>query len=66
MEDIIRACNPTVRYSKFTSNKKIFEEFDGFGEKPFPILVLFYSFLLFQQSKETNIKQTWPPNTSAF
>lgn len=51
MEDIIRACNPTVRYSKFTFNKKIFEEFEGFGEKPFPILVIFTLFYSFNKVK---------------
>ena len=33
MEDIIRTCNPIIRFSKFTSNKKIEEEFEGFLSK---------------------------------
>ena len=32
IEDIIRTCNPIVKFSKFTSNKMISEEFE---EKPF-------------------------------
>ena len=34
MKNIIRACNPTVRISKFTLNIKIYEEFEGFLSKP--------------------------------
>ena len=30
MKDIIRTCNLIIRFSKFTSNKKIFEKFEGF------------------------------------
>ena len=30
MEEIIRTCNSTFRFSKFTSNKMIFIEFEGF------------------------------------
>ena len=30
MEDIKRICNQIVRVSKYTSNKKIYEEFEGF------------------------------------
>ena len=30
MNDIIRTCNPIVRFSKFTLNIKIYEEFEGF------------------------------------
>ena len=51
IEDIIKAYNPTIRISNFTSNKKILMEFRGFlsklicretfsnraWEKPFPI-----------------------------
>jgi len=34
MKDIIRTCNSTVTFSKFTLNIKINEEFEGFfGEK---------------------------------
>jgi len=35
MEDIIKIYNPTIRFSKFTSNKKICEEFGGFISKLF-------------------------------
>ena len=35
MEGIIRIYNPTVRFSKFTSNKKRCEEFGGFISKLF-------------------------------
>ena len=30
MKDIIRTYNPTVRFSKFTHNIKIYKEFEGF------------------------------------
>ena len=30
MKDIIKTCNSMVRVSKFTSNKKIYENFEGF------------------------------------
>ena len=33
MEDIIRTCNPNVRFSIFIYNKKIYEEFGGFHFK---------------------------------
>ena len=33
MNDIIRTCNPTVRFSKFTFNIKIYEEFVRFLSK---------------------------------
>ena len=35
MEEIIKTFNPIVRVSKFTSNKKIEEEFEGYGERNF-------------------------------
>ena len=33
MEYVIRTCNPTVRFSKFISNKKIYKKFKGFLSK---------------------------------
>ena len=39
MEDEIKKYNPIVRFSKFTSNKKIYEEFKRFFSK----LPLIYS-----------------------
>ena len=33
MEDIIRTCNPTVKFSKFTSIKNIELEFEEFFSK---------------------------------
>ena len=30
MKDIIRICNLMIRFSKFTSNKKIKKKFEGF------------------------------------
>ena len=33
MDDIIRICNLTVKFSKFTSNKKIEAEFEEFFSK---------------------------------
>ena len=33
MKDIIRTFNPTVRFSKFTLNIKIYEEFEKFLSK---------------------------------
>ena len=30
MRDIIKTCNSIVRFSKFTSNKKIFAKFEWF------------------------------------
>ena len=30
MKDIRRTCNPTIRFSKFTLNIKIYEEFEEF------------------------------------
>ena len=29
MEDIIRACNQTVKFSKFTLNIKVYKKFEG-------------------------------------
>ena len=39
MENEIKTYNPTIRFSKFTSNKKIYVEFEGFFSK----LPLIYS-----------------------
>ena len=33
MKDIIRTCNPTVKFSKFTLNIKIYEKFKEFLSK---------------------------------
>ena len=33
MKDIIRTFNPTIRFSKFKLNIKIYEEFEGFLSK---------------------------------
>jgi len=30
MKEIIRTCNLTIRFSKFTLNIKIYKEFEGF------------------------------------
>ena len=30
LENIIRTCNSTLRFSKLTFNKKIYDEFEGF------------------------------------
>ena len=42
--DIIRTCNPIARYSKFTTNKKIYEKFE---EKLFLIISCYYNFKCF-------------------
>ena len=34
MEDIIKTCNPMVKFSKFTSNKKLLKKFEKFLSKP--------------------------------
>ena len=39
MEDEIKTYNPTIRFSKFTPNKKIYEEFEGFFSK-LPLILL--------------------------
>ena len=36
MNNIIRMCNPTVRFLKFTFNKKLLAKSEGFKEKHFP------------------------------
>ena len=33
MKDILKICNLTVRFSKFKSNKKIYEEFEEYLSK---------------------------------
>ena len=42
--DIIRTCNPIARYSKFTTNKKIYKKFE---DKLFLIISCYYNFKWF-------------------
>ena len=53
MKDIIRIYNPTIRFSKFTSNKWICEEFGGFISKLFWRET--FSLFIFYSIKEKNL-----------
>ena len=51
MKNIIRTCNPTIRFSRFTINIKIFEEFVEFLFKQVWRETLFIIKLLYNDFK---------------